>query len=48
MTHPEIKILWVSSFLRTNETLTAKRAENADFFLLSASISVFLRPKFGG
>ena len=45
MTHPEIKVSWVSSFLRTNGKLIASRAENADFSPLSASISVHLRPE---
>ena len=41
--HPEIKVLQVSLFLRTNGTLI-----HAGLFLLSACTSVFLRPKLEG
>jgi hypothetical protein len=43
MTHPEIKVSWVSLFLKAYGTLIASRAENADFSSQSAKISVPLR-----
>ena len=52
MAHPEINLSWVSFVLRANGTQTLApparagvNAENADFFLFSASVRARQRPK---